>query len=173
MTRYYLTSGRKYAYLRVNESGAIYVRKDGTAETRLGKFNADEYQEISEETALAILSGGNRVLHTAKFMHAVFATAGICCLVFIAGAQQGYTPRKEILGKTIPEMQVPNPSPLPERRVAMHTRYHNSVETNAWFTLYLGALNHRVYGIEPHETWIVTTVEPKVIYTNGTWITRF
>ena len=93
-------------------------------------------------------------------------------IAWMTFGQTGYVPRKEMF-KSIPEAQTPDPTPLPSRDVPMHHRYHNAVETNAWFTLYLGTLNRRVYGIEPHETWIVTTVEPKVSYENGKWTTKF
>ncbi len=107
------------------------------------------------------------------------AIASIGCAVAVAALAQSYTPRQRMDAQgnvVVPEAQVPNPQPLPERpgEVPMqHRSYARAPQTNHWFVLYLGALNRRVYGIEPHETWLVTTVEPKVTFTNGAWVTRF
>ncbi len=95
-------------------------------------------------------------------------------LTFSMVAQQGYTPRKEMIGKSIPEMQDPLPSPLPERStmVSMHRRYHGTMETNDWFELLVNG--HKMHvGAEKNELEIITTSEPHTAYANGKWTTKF
>ncbi len=78
--------------------------------------------------------------------------------------------------KSIPEMQDVTPSPLPFRPSSIpmqHRRYSKMLDTNAWFILTLGSKDRIVYGVEPHETVVTTTIMPLVTYSNGNWIIKF